>query len=372
MFSSRLQKLHPYVPGEQPNDKVYLKLNANENPYPPCKEVKKRIEMFLSENFEKISRYPDPDANELKVAIAKMLNKTGGVLSSPEKLPFEITPDMIYCGNGSDEVLSFVFYAFFDSDKILPLPEFTYSFYPVYAEFYDIPTKIIPLNEDWSINADVVLKTAKQNDSAIIIANPNALTGLVFSRNEIENMLKNANPEKAFVVDEAYCDFACESSIGLLKKYKNLVVVRTFSKSLCGAGLRLGYAVANPEMISALKTVKDSLNHFPIDAISKEAGIATCENVNYYADCAKKIVNERDSFLTFLKDNDWFALPSKTNFVFTRKDGFLGEEIYSRIKKHAILVRHFSTKGIENFVRISIGTKEQMSELKKVMRDEFV
>ena len=379
MISERMKNLHPYVPGEQPKDRVYIKLNANENPYPPAPEVIKATGAFVKKNPMKLALYPDPDSLSLRASIADMLNKTGGVLcrasvsgkkcepAQEDKIPFEVTPDMIYAGNGSDEVLSFVFYAFFDSANRLVLPEFTYSFYPVYAGFYNIPTDVIPLNADWTLDTAEMLSRAKANGSGIIFANPNAPTGRGLTRDEIRAMIKSADSDKVFVVDEAYCDFGGESCIPLLSEFKNLVIVRTFSKSLCSAGMRLGYIVANPELVNTVTTVKNSLNHFPVDAVAQAAGKAACENPWYYAECARKVACERDDFIRFLSENGWNVIPSQTNFVFAQKPGMGGEEVYQRIKQEGILVRHFSTKGIEDYVRITIGTKKQMNELKRVI-----
>lgn len=379
MISERMKNLHPYVPGEQPKDRVYIKLNANENPYPPAPEVIKATGAFVKKNPMKLALYPDPDSLSLRASIADMLNKTGGVLcrasvsgkkcepAQEDKIPFEVTPDMIYAGNGSDEVLSFVFYAFFDSANRLVLPEFTYSFYPVYAGFYNIPTDVIPLNADWTLDTAEMLSRAKANGSGIIFANPNAPTGRGLTRDEVRAMIKSADSDKVFVVDEAYCDFGGESCIPLLSEFKNLVIVRTFSKSLCSAGMRLGYIVANPELVNTVTTVKNSLNHFPVDAVAQAAGKAACENPWYYAECARKVACERDDFIRFLSENGWNVIPSQTNFVFAQKPGMGGEEVYQRIKQEGILVRHFSTKGIEDYVRITIGTKKQMNELKRVI-----
>lgn len=379
MISERMKNLHPYVPGEQPKDRVYIKLNANENPYPPAPEVIKATGAFVKKNPMKLALYPDPDSLSLRASIADMLNKTGGVLcrasvsgkkcepAQEDKIPFEVTPDMIYAGNGSDEVLSFVFYAFFDSANRLVLPEFTYSFYPVYAGFYNIPTDVIPLNADWTLDTAEMLSRAKANGSGIIFANPNAPTGRGLTRDEVRAMIKSADSDKVFVVDEAYCDFGGESCIPLLSEFRNLVIVRTFSKSLCSAGMRLGYIVANPELVNTVTTVKNSLNHFPVDVVAQAAGKAACENPWYYAECARKVACERDDFIRFLSENGWNVIPSQTNFVFAQKPGMGGEEVYQRIKQEGILVRHFSTKGIEDYVRITIGTKKQMNELKRVI-----
>lgn len=379
MISNRMKNLHPYVPGEQPKDRVYIKLNANENPYAPSTKVQDAVVDFVKNNPMKLALYPDPDSLELHAAIAEMLNKTGGVLcnavvdgedvkpSKKDKIPFTVTPEMVYSGNGSDEVLSFVFYAFFDSGKKLVLPEFTYSFYPVYAGFYNIETDVVPMKKDWSLDTNEMLNRASKNGSGLIFANPNAPSGIGLSRAEIREMLLKADKDEIFVVDEAYCDFGGESCIPLLEEFKNLLIVRTFSKSLCGAGMRLGYIVANPELINYVTTVKNSLNHFPIDAVAQIAGVAACKNPAYYCECAKKVADERETFQNFLSEKGWEYIPSKTNFVLVRNPKVSGEQVYQKIKKEGILVRHFSTKGIEDYVRITIGTKEQMDALKKAM-----
>ncbi len=388
MIAQRMKNLHPYVPGEQPKDRPYIKLNANENPYQPSPEVSKAVVKAAKKYSQKMALYPDPDSNELKAAIASMLNQCGGVLAGAEvkggkkngsgakvtpgagdKIPFEVTPDMIYAGNGSDEVLSFVFYAFFDGDRPLVLPEHTYSFYPVYAGFYNIPLNKVPLKSDWSVDREKMLEEAKKTDSSIIFANPNAPTSLGLSREEIREMIKAAPEDRVFVVDEAYVDFGGESCIPLLSEFKNLVIVRTFSKSMCGAGMRLGYVVSSPELVNHITTVKNSLNHFPVDFMAQQAGIASCRDTGYYAECAKSVAFERDEFIDFLREKGWYVLDSQTNFVFCKKEGLSGEESYRKIKEQGILVRHFNTPGIEDYLRITVGTHEQMFALKKVMGD---
>ena len=381
IISNRMKNLHPYVPGEQPKDRVYIKLNANENPYAPSPAVQKAVLNFVQQHPEKMGLYPDPDSTQLHKAIAKMLNETGGVLcrakvqgnkvtpAEEDKIPFEVTENMIYTGNGSDEVLSFVFYAFFDSSKKFVMPEFTYSFYPVYAGFYNIPMDNVPLKSDWSLDTDEMLKRAENNKGGIIFANPNAPTGLGLTRDEVRQMLKKASPDEIFIVDEAYVDFGGESSIPLLKEFNNLVIVRTFSKSLCGAGQRLGYIVASEELVNIVTTVKNSVNHFPIDAVSQVSGVAACEDIGYYVECSKKVAEERDDFYNFLKSQGFYVLESKTNFLFAKKEGMAGNDIYKKIKEKGILIRHFNTPGIEDFVRITIGTHQQMEELKKAFLD---
>lgn len=379
MLAKRVENLHPYVPGEQPTDREYIKINANENPYPPEKSVGKALEKVLSSSLQKLGLYPDPDADELRKSIADMLNKTGGVLcranvngkectpNEKDKIPFEVTPDMIFCGNGSDEVLSFVFYTFFDSDRPIVMPNFTYSFYPVYCGYYNIPMDEVPLKSDWSLDTEKMISDSNKTDSCTIFANPNAPTGIAIKRDEVADMIRKSPKDRIFVVDEAYCDFGGESCIPLLKEFDNLVIVRTFSKSFSFAGMRLGFIVSSSKLVDAVFTVKNSFNHFPADILAQTAARASCKAAWYYSKCASKIVSTRDDFSTFLKEKGWFVIPSSTNFVFAKKEGVSGESIYQRVKKAGILIRHFSTPGIEDFVRITIGTDKQMNTLKKVL-----
>jgi histidinol-phosphate aminotransferase len=225
----------------------------------------------------------------------------------------------------------------------------------------------IPLKSDWKIDAEKMTAESTRTKSATILANPNAPTGIAMTRNEIDAMVKNSPRDKIFVVDEAYADFGEESCIPLLKTHENLVIVRTFSKSLSFAGMRLGFVVANPKIISALFTVKNSFNHFPVDFLTQTAGIATCRNFSYYMENAKKISAERNDFTKFLREKNWFVIESRTNFVFAKKIGRSGKEIYEAAKNSGVLIRHFDTAGIGDFVRITIGTAEQMQSLKKIL-----
>lgn len=379
MQSQRTLKLNPYKPGEQPNDRPYIKLNANENPYPPPSEVAGAVTSLLAENPSAMALYPDPDSARLCEAIAGLLNATGGVLcrtavgkdglcspAEQDAVPFSVTPDMIFVGNGSDEVLSLVFYAFFDGDRPVIQPEHTYSFYPVYAGYYGIPLEKIPLRRDYSVDSEAMARAASRADSGMVFANPNAPTGTGMSRSEVRRMLENAPKNRVHVVDEAYADFGGESCIPLLAEFPNLVVVRTFSKSLSFAGMRLGYAVAGPELISVLHGVKDSFNHFPVDALAQVAGAAACACPSYYAEKARVVAAGRDDFFAFLSRRGWDVVPSSANFLFAAKDGVSGEAAYRQIKSQGILVRHFPAPGIERFIRISVGTPRQMDALKDV------
>jgi len=276
-----------------------------------------------------------------------------------------VTPEMILAGNGSDEVLSFVFYTFFDSDAPLHFPEHTYSFYPVYAGYYSIPYKKIPLAVDYSINTDAMLEG---NSSGIIFANPNAPTGIYMPLDNIRYMLERYPSDRVVVVDEAYIDFGGESAITLLKDYKNLVIIRTFSKSYCFAGVRLGFAVAHPELTAALYTTKNSFNHFPVDLLAQKMGIAACGDPEYYRKINGEIMQTREEFTAGLRQAGWDVLPSMANFVLVRKSGLEGRSIYEHIKQNGILVRHFDIPVIKDFVRISVGTPGDMAKLFGIMK----
>jgi len=349
MFAKRFADLRPYVPGEQPVDRDYVKLNANENPYPPSPGVTAALQSF---DPAKLRLYPDPDSNVLRDAIAGM-NGAG------------VTRDMIFTGNGSDEVLSFVFYAFFDSGFPLLFPEHTYSFYPVYAGYYGIPFKKIPLRKDFTVDVDAFLA---EKSSGVIFANPNAPTGIFLPVAEIRTLLDRYPRDRVVVVDEAYIDFGGESAVSLLGEYENLVIIRTFSKSFCFAGARLGYVIANPGLIRALFTTKNSFNHFPVDAVTQAIGTAACRDREYYRSLCATIAKTRDGFASALRASGWEVLPSMTNFVFTRKKGLEGRAVYEALKANGILVRHFNIPGITDFVRISIGTPEDMLRLAEIMK----
>jgi histidinol-phosphate aminotransferase len=337
---------------------------------------------MLRENPMKTALYPDPDSSDLRIAIARLLNETGGVLSRAQTggktapdpqdaIGFDITPDMIFCGNGSDEVLSFVFYAFFDDDRPLVTLEHTYSFYPVYALYYGIGLKKIPLTKDWRVDCKEIARAANDTRSSVIFANPNAPTGIGLSRDEARALLEACPIERVMVIDEAYVDFGGQSVLPLLRDFPNLVIIRTFSKSLSAAGLRLGYAVASPALIDTLTTVKNSFNHFPVDSLTQCAGIAACGDAAWYAHNAAQIASEREEISTFLRQKNWTPLPSQTNFVFAKKEGVSGRAIYEAIRDEGILIRHFATPGIEDFVRITIGTKDQMTALKQAIGRRF-
>ncbi len=348
MLSGRFHALNPYVPAEQPAGE-YVKLNANENPYPPSPAVEKALREFSADTLR---LYPDPDSLELRGYIAAML---GG----------NVTPDMVFAGNGSDEVLSLVFYTFFDPALPVVFPEFTYSFYPVYAGFYGNPSKIIPLKDDYSIDS-AALAVAK--GSGLIFPNPNAPTGILMGLSELRLLLEehsHQNPSRAVVIDEAYIDFGGKTAIPLIEEFPNLIIIRTFSKSFSFAGLRLGFAVSSPENIKALETAKNSFNHFPVDRIAQRLGIAACSDAAYYRRICAEIAATRDEFADGLRVAGWEVLPSKANFVFVKKPGMKGRQVYEALRREGFLVRVFSGSNsiLEDFARITIGTPQNMRDV---------
>jgi len=351
-LSQRMKKLNPYVPGEQPQDRKYLKLNTNENPCPPSPQVKKFLESF---DAERLRLYPDPLAAKLRERIAER---------------YELTKDQVFVSNGSDEALSFCFYALFDSrnGKLL-FPEVTYSFYPVYCDYYGIEYEKIPLAGDLTISIDEFV--ARKESCGVVFANPNAPTGTYLPLKEIRYLLENYPPEKPVLIDEAYIDFGGESAVPLLRDHKNLLLVRTFSKSMSLAGVRLGFVLAAKELIDALATVKDSFNSYPVSSLTQRIGEIALSDQPYYRSINGKIAAVRETFSFELGKMGWTVLPSKANFVFARKEGVPGKEIYLKLKGRGILVRHFDAEKVQDFVRITIGTQEDMERLVHELKSIF-
>jgi len=341
MFSKRFKQLTPYTPGEQPQDQKYIKLNTNENPYPPSPMVE---EYLKTTDTDLLKLYPDPGSQELREAIGKYYN---------------IQPSMVFVGNGSDEVLSFCFYAFFEKDNgDLLFPEHSYSFYPVYCGFYNIPFKSIPMEIDLSISIDTYIEETYY--SGIIFPNPNAPTGTYLEVTEIEQLMRKVHSNRVVIIDEAYIDFGGKSAVSLINKFDNLLIVQTFSKSRSLAGLRVGFAMGNEMLISALNTVKDSFNSYPLDKLAQNAARIALGDKDHFNDNCSKIIKTREFTVKALKALGWEIIPSRANFIFMQKKGVPGIEIYETLKNEGLLVRYFGHKGIENFVRVTIGKKEDM------------
>ena len=329
--------LEAYTPGEQPKDMKYIKLNTNESPFPPSKGVLKAIE----ENADKLNLYPDPECAELKDELAKL---------------YGVKRENVYVSNGSDDILNFFFLGFCEDGAVFP--DITYGFYKVYAELYGVDYKKIPLCEDFTINANDYIGVGKN----VVIANPNAPTGIDMGLEKIEEIVKS-NKENLVLIDEAYVDFGGESCIPLTKKYDNLLVCGTFSKSRSMAGARLGFAIANAEIIADLEKIKYSTNPYSINRLTLVAGAAAIRENDYYMDNCKLIVEARDYTTAALKEKGFKVLDSKANFIFAESDKVDGKSLYEKLKAKGILVRYFGSGRIKNFVRITIGTKEQMQAL---------
>ena len=339
-WSDTARNISPYVPGEQPKDKIYIKLNTNENPYPPSPEVLKAIRQ---ETGSVLRLYPDPEAYFVKEALAEF---------------YGLEPCEVFVGNGSDEILAFCFPAFFNPGDVVSFPEITYSFYPVYAKLYGIKYETVALNKDFTIGLDGFPEHAK----GILLANPNAPTGIAIGLDEIEALIKK-HLGKLIIIDEAYVDFGGESAVPLIRSYENLLVVQTFSKSRALAGLRIGFALGNKDLIEALDRVKNSFNSYTVDRIAQKAAIAAVKDKEYFAETCRRIIKTREDTAKRLISLGFSVLPSKTNFLFVSHDKLSGRELFSRLRNDGILVRHFNAKGIENFLRISIGTDEEMDIL---------
>jgi histidinol-phosphate aminotransferase len=351
-LSQRIRNLRPYVPGEQPQDKKYLKLNTNENPYPPSPKVQGFLREF---DFEKLRLYPDPLCTVLRRRLAEK---------------YDLEPEQVFVSNGSDEVLSFCFYAFFDSahGKVL-FPEVTYSFYPVYCDYYGIACERVSLDGSFAI--DVRRFFGRSDSCGIIFANPNAPTGTCLNLGDIALLLENYPATNVVVIDEAYIDFGGESALPLLRDFSNLLIVRTFSKSMSLAGLRLGFAMGHKDLVQALFTAKDAFNSYPVNTLTQLIGEVALSDDVYYESVTQRVIRTRDRFSQKLRDAGWKVLPSKANFVFASKHGMPGKEVYLKLKERGILVRYFDADLTRDFVRITIGKREDMDRLIKALKHLF-
>lgn len=334
--SKKAKSITPYKAGAQPGLKNMIKLNTNENPYPPSPNALKAHEDF---DTESLRLYPRTDGGELRQTIADLYG-----LDRPN----------VFCGNGSDEVLGFAFDAFFDGD--IMFPDITYSFYPVWADLFDISYKTLPLSDDFLISVE------KLRANGIVLANPNAPTGIALGLSDIEKVLKQ-NTDYVVIVDEAYAAFGAQSAAPLIKTYPNLLVVNTLSKSHSLAGLRIGYALGQPHLIETLESIKDSFNSYPIDSLAAAIASAALKDKNYYDDTTEKIMATRERVTTKLKELRFSVLPSSANFIFATHKDADAKAIKAYLETQSIFVRHFNHPRISNYLRISIGTDEQMDAM---------
>ncbi|MBQ7900814.1 MAG: histidinol-phosphate transaminase [Clostridia bacterium] len=335
-FNPALNKLTPYTPGEQPKDMKYIKLNTNESPYPPSPSVIAAAEA----EADKLQLYPDPECTVLKQKIAQL---------------YGVDASNVFVSNGSDDILNFAFMAFSGNGKTAVFPEITYGFYPVFANLNGVPYKTIPLNKDFTINPEDYYNA----EGPVFIANPNAPTGIALTVEQIENIVKN-NPDNVVVIDEAYVDFGAESCYPLTGKYRNLLVIQTYSKSRSMAGARLGFAIGCSELTGDLNTIKFSTNPYSINRMTMAAGIAAIDDNNYYMDNCRKIAETREYVTEELTKLGFEVIPSKTNFVFAKSAATDGGELYTKLRQKGVLVRHFDSEKIRQYNRITIGSREQM------------
>jgi len=344
-MSKRFENLEAYTPGEQPQDKKYIKLNTNESPFSPSPQVIKAIN---ESETASLMLYSDPKASNLIKAIAKN---------------YGVDEEEVFVGNGSDEILAFSFFAFCDSETGIAFPDISYGFYEVYADLYGFNKDIVPLDSEFCVVPESFFNKGK----TVIIANPNAPTGKCLSLSDIERIL-NANKDNLVIIDEAYVDFGGESAVGIIHKYDNLLVVQTFSKSRNLAGARLGMAFGNRELIADLNKIKYSFNPYNINRLTLLAGEAAIKDTEYFKNCIEKIIKNREKTTEELTKMGFKVLPSKTNFIFAKSDKISGYDLYMKLKDEGILVRHFKKERISDFIRITIGNEEQMNKFVETIR----
>ncbi|MBQ7348730.1 MAG: histidinol-phosphate transaminase [Clostridia bacterium] len=344
-LTEKYQTLAPYVPGEQPKDRQYIKLNTNESPFAPSK---KAIEYVMAQ-AEKLMLYPDPDCKDLVRAVAK---------------EYKVNPEQVILTNGSDEVLNFAFMAYCDKDKPAVFPDITYGFYKVFADINNVPYLEIPLKEDFTVDVQDYIKAK----GTVFIANPNAPTGIALRVSEIEKILAS-DKNRMVVIDEAYVDFYGESCVSLIDKYENLLVTQTFSKSRSMAGARLGFGIANKDIISDLMRIKYSTNPYNVNRMTAAAGIGAIEDKFYFESNCAVIVKTREQIQKELKNLGFTVTTSNANFIFAKHDKVGGKELYLKLKERGILVRHFDKQRICDYVRITVGSNEEMRAFVKATKD---
>lgn len=344
-WSPVVRTLSPYVPGEQPKQDGLIKLNTNENPYPPSPRVKAAIAAAI----DRLRLYPDPRASVLREAIAAH---------------HHVSPEEVFVGNGSDEVLAHTFQALLSHEAPLLFPDITYSFYPVYGGLYGVSYEEVPLDAAMRVQpADY-----RRPCSAILLANPNAPTGIALPREAIERLLAE-HPDQLVVIDEAYVDFGAESAIPLVARHDNLLVVQTLSKSRALAGLRVGFAIGQRPLIEALERVKDSFNSYPLDCLAIAGAVAAIGDDAWFAETRRRIMASRESLAHGLSGLGFEVLPSLANFVFARHPDHGGAELARLLRERGVLVRHFRKKRIEDYLRISVGTEDQCGRLIDLLGD---
>ena len=339
-WSARISNLTPYTPGEQPRDRQFVKLNTNECPYPPSPRA---VDAIRAAAGDSLRLYPDPECAAPRAAIARR-----------EGLDIQ----QVFCGNGSDEVLAFAFQAFFDPDRDVVFPRITYSFYPVYTDFFGLRRREAPMNPDFSDPIDLL---CGQN-GGVVLANPNAPTGIAVPRDTVERLLR-ANPDVVVIVDEAYVDFGAESAVPLIGQYPNLLVVQTASKSRALAGLRTGWAMGQPHLINALRCVRDCINSYTLDRPAQAGLAAAIEDEDYFQSIRTRVTATRERTANALRQRNFLVLPSQANFLFIRHPERAGRDLAGGLRDLGVLVRRWDRPEIQDWLRVSIGTDADMETL---------
>ena len=347
-WTKNLRNIEPYVPGEQSKDKDIVKINANENPYPPSP---KAIEALKSFDTNKLRFYPSANSTKLKEAIAKY---------------YKVDVSNVFVGNGSDDVLAVAFQSFFNSEKPIVYPDLTYSFYPVWCSLFGIKYKNYSVGDDFRINPE----DYKEKNGGVVIPNPNAPTSLGEGLDFVEKIL-NYNQDSVVIIDEAYVDFGGTSSIPLIDKYENLLVTGTFSKSRSLAGLRIGFAIGSKALIDVMEAVKNSYNSYTVDSLSIEMGAASIEDDEYFKSTCKNVIKTRERVTLELEKLGFDVLDSQTNFIFATHNKHNMKSLFEYLKTQKVFIRYFSLPRIENYVRITIGTNEEMDIFLKKTK-EFI
>lgn len=339
-WSSRIQNVIPYTPGEQPRNQQFVKLNTNECPYPPSP---KAVEALREAVGGSLRLYPDPQCTDLRSVIARR-----------EGLDIK----QVFCGNGSDEILAFAFQAFFDTDREVVFPKVTYSFYPVYTDFFGLKRREVPMNPDFSVPIDLLCG----NNGGVVLANPNAPTGIAVGLDTVEKLLR-ANPDVVVIVDEAYIDFGADSAVKLINRYPNLLVVQTTSKSRALAGLRVGWAMGDAGLIDGLRCVRDSVNSYTVDRLAQAGAEAAIRDEHYFQFIRCQVMKTREWTRSALEGKGFTVLPSWTNFLFVSHPGRSGKELLDGLRERSVLVRWWDNPDIRDWLRVSIGTEEDMNVL---------
>ena len=345
-FLDKLRKIDPYVPGEQPKTASIIKLNANENPYPPAPGVAEVLRTF---DTAKLAVYPDANAKALKTAVAER---------------FGLRPAQVFLGNGSDDVLALAFQSFFCSGEPILYPDITYSFYPVWCDLFRIPYETMPLDENFCVN----VRDYDKPNGGIVLPNPNAPTGRGVSLDFLEDLLQH-NQDCVVIIDEAYVDFGAQSAVPLLDKYENLLIVQTTSKSRSLAGMRIGYALGSETLISTLEAVKNSYNSYTMDAVALAVGEASIRDEAYFQDTCRKVTATRDRSADELRALGFTVLPSLTNFLFVTHPEKKAPDIFAALREKGIFIRYFKLPRIDNYLRITVGTDEQMDTLLAALKE---